>query len=81
LLACGLFGKINKYKIIIIFMKDFLTDTLLILIRILTTIFSIPAVAFGVVAAIAIIFIIAVAALIATPLYLLYKLENHIYRI
>jgi hypothetical protein len=80
-LACGLFGKINKYKIIIIFMKDFLTDTLLILIRILTTIFSIPAVAFGVVAAIAIIFIIAVAALIATPLYLLYKLENHIYRI
>ena len=62
-------------------MKYFLTDTLLILIRILTTIFSIPAVAFGVVAAIAIILIIAFAALIASPLYLLYKLENHIYRI
>ena len=62
-------------------MKDFLTDTLLILIRILTTIFSIQAVAVGVVAAIAIILIIAVAALIASPLYLLYKLENHIYRI
>ena len=61
-------------------MKDFLTDTLLILIRILTTIFAIPAVAVGVVAAIAIILIIAVAALIASPLYLLYKLENHIYR-
>ena len=62
-------------------MKYFLTDTLLILIRILTTIFSIPAVAVGVVAAITIILIIAVAALIASPLYLLYKLENHIYRI
>ena len=59
-------------------MKDFLTDTLLILIRILTTIFSIPAVAVGVVASIAIILIIAVAALIASPIYLLYKLENHI---
>lgn len=59
-------------------MKNFLTDTLLILIRILTTIFSIPAVAVGVVAAIAIILIIAVASLIASPLYLLYKLENHI---
>lgn len=62
-------------------MKDFLTDTLLILIRILTTIFSIPAVAVGVVAFIAIVLIIAVAALIASPLYLLYKLENHIYKI
>lgn len=62
-------------------MKDFLTDTLLILIRILTTFFSIPAVAVGVVAFIAIVLIIAVAALIASPLYLLYKLENHIYRI
>jgi hypothetical protein len=62
-------------------MKDFLTDTLLILIRILTTIFSIPAVAVGVVAFIAIVLILAVAALIASPLYLLYKLENHIYRI
>ena len=62
-------------------MKDFLTDTLLILIRILTTIFSIPAVAVGVVAFIAIVLIITVAALIASPLYLLYKLENHIYRI
>ena len=62
-------------------MKDFLTDTLLILIRILTTIFAIPAVAFGVIAFIAIVLIIAVAALIASPLYLLYKLENHIYRI
>ena len=62
-------------------MKDFLTDTLLILIRILTTIFSIPAVAVGVVAVITIILIIATAALIATPLYLLYKLENHIYKI
>ena len=62
-------------------MKDFLTDTLLILIRILTTIFAIPAVAVGVVAFIAIVLIISVAALIASPLYLLYKLENHIYRI
>lgn len=62
-------------------MKYFLTDTLLILIRILTTIFAIPAVAVGVVAAITIILIIAVTALIASPLYLLYKLENHIYRI
>ena len=62
-------------------MKYFLTDTLLILIRILTTIFSIPAVAVGVVAAITIILIIAVAALIASPLYLLYKLENNIYRV
>jgi hypothetical protein len=34
-----------------------------------------------VVAVITIILIIATAALIATPLYLLYKLENHIYRI
>ena len=62
-------------------MKYFLTDTLLILIRMLTTIFSIPAVAVGVVAFIAIVLIIAVAALIASPLYLLYKLENHIYKI
>lgn len=62
-------------------MKDFLTDTLLILIRILTTIFSIPAVAVGLTAFIAIVLIIAVAALIASPIYLLYKLENHIYRI
>ena len=62
-------------------MKDFLTDTLLILIRILTTIFAIPAVAVGVVAFIAIVLIISVAALIASPLYLLYKLENNIYRI
>jgi hypothetical protein len=62
-------------------MKDFLTDALLILIRILTTIFAIPAVAVGIVAAITIFLIIAVAALIASPLYLLYKLENHIYKI
>ena len=62
-------------------MKDFLNDTLLILIRILTTIFSIPAICVGIVAAITIILIIAVAALIASPLYFLYKLENHIYRI
>ena len=62
-------------------MKDFLTDTLLILIRILTTIFSIPSVAVGVVALISIVLIISAAALIASPLYLLYKLENHIYRI
>jgi hypothetical protein len=62
-------------------MKDFLTDTLLILIRILTTIFSIPAVAVGVIAFIAIALIIVAAALIASPLYLLYKLENHIYKI
>ena len=62
-------------------MKDFLTDTLLILIRILTTIFSIPAISVGIVAAITIFLIVAVAALIASPLYLLYKLENHIYRI
>ena len=62
-------------------MKDFLTDTLLILIRILTTIFAIPAISVGIVAAITIFFIVAVAALIASPLYLLYKLENHIYRI
>ena len=62
-------------------MKDFLTDTLLILIRILTTIFSIPVVAVGLIAFIVIVLIVAAAALIATPLYLLYKLENHIYRI
>lgn len=59
-------------------MKDFLTDILLILIRILTTIFSIPVVAVGLIAFIVIVLIVAAAALIATPLYLLYKLENHI---
>lgn len=62
-------------------MKYFLTDTLLILIRILTTIFAIPAVAVGIVAIILIGLVIAVVALISSPLYLLYKLENHIYKI
>ena len=62
-------------------MKYFLTDTLLILIRILTTIFAIPAVAFGLIAIITIALIVGVAFLIASPLYLLYKLENHIYKI
>lgn len=59
-------------------MKDFLTDSLLILIKILTTIFAIPAAAFGLIAFLSIVLIIAAATLIASPLYLLYKLKNHI---
>ena len=62
-------------------MDDILTDALLLLIRILTVIYTIPAVVIGVVLVITISAIVGVAALIASPLYLLYKLENHIYRI
>jgi hypothetical protein len=57
-------------------MNEFLTDTLLILIRILTIIFYIPAIAFGLIAFIAIVLIIAAVALVISPLYLLYKLES-----
>lgn len=62
-------------------MDDILTDALLLLIRILTVIYTIPAVVIGVVLVITISAIVGVAALIASPLYLLYKLENYIYKI
>lgn len=61
--------------------KDFLIDVLLLAIRILTTLLAIPAVVVGLIAIIIIAAIIGVASLIASPLYLLYKLENHIYKI
>jgi hypothetical protein len=62
-------------------MDDILTDVLLLLIRILTVVYTIPAVVIGVALIIAISAIVGVAALIASPLYLLYKLENYIYKI
>ncbi len=58
-------------------MKTFL----LLLIRIITTLLTIPAVIVGLTAIITIALIVAVAALIASPLYFLYKLEKYIYRI
>lgn len=60
-------------------MKTFYTDSLLLLIRIITTLLTIPAVIVGLIAFLAICLILGVAALIASPLYLLYKLEKCIY--
>lgn len=62
-------------------MKPFYTDSLLLLIRIITTLLTIPAVIVGLTAIITIALIVAVTALIASPLYFLYKLEKYIYRI
>ena len=59
-------------------MKNFLIDVLLIAIRILTTLLSIPTVVVGLIAIIIIAATIGVASLIASPLYFLYKLENYI---
>lgn len=56
-------------------MKTFL----LLLIRIITTLLTIPAVIVGLIAFLAICLILGVAALVASPLYLLYKLEKFIY--
>ena len=62
-------------------MKTFYTDSLLLLIRIITTLLTIPAVIVGLIAFLTICLILAVAALVASPLYFLYKLEKYIYRI
>jgi uncharacterized membrane-anchored protein len=62
-------------------MKTFYTDSLLLLIRIISTLLTIPAVIVGLIALLAICLILGVATLIASPLYLLYKLEKYIYRI
>lgn len=59
-------------------MKPFYTDSLLLLIRIITTLLTIPAVIVGLTAIITIALIVAVAALIASPLYFLYRLEKYI---
>ena len=59
-------------------MKNFLIDVVSIIIRILTTLFSIPAIVVGLIAIIIIAATIGVASLIASPLYFLYKLENYI---
>lgn len=59
-------------------MKNFLIDVLLIAIRILTTLLSIPTVVVVLIAIIIIAATIGVASLIASPLYFLYKLENYI---